>query len=303
MQAHKDLSVIVCTYNRERYIGQCLEHLIHQDVDKGSYEVIIVDNNSTDNTGTICEAVVAKQESFKYYLETNQGHSFSRNRGIEESKGEIVAFLDDDAFVANDYVTNLISFFANHSEVQAIGGKINPRYEGATPKWMSKYLLPLVAAQDMGETPKAFTGRKFPIGANMAFRRAVFEKYGNFNVNLGRKGTGLEGGDEKEVFLRLKADKIPIFYVPNIVVDHIIPEKRVTKEYIKGLAVGVGTSERKRIKEAGAPDFFLKIVDELIKSLGTIILFFLYFLRGKSSAGIMLLKFRYWVVKGLMTRN
>lgn len=297
------LSIIVCTFNREKYIGRCLEHLVNQNADTSTFEVIVINNNSTDSSAQICSEIVSQHAHFHYFLEKNQGLSYSRNRGIKESKGDILAFLDDDAFAQKDYVSNTIKFFKNHSEVQAIGGKIKPLYEGTPPKWMTSYLWPLVAAQDLGDRPKPFSGRKFPIGANMAFQKSIFERYGTFNLNLGRTGTKLEGGEEKDFFLRLKKDRISVFYVPNVEVNHIIPEKRVTKEYIKELAIGVGTSERKRIKEAGATVFFWKIVDELVKSFGTIILFIIYSLRGKFSAGIMLLKFRYWVVKGLMTSN
>lgn len=297
------ISVIVCTYNRERYIGKCLEHLHRQHADKKLYEVIIVDNNSTDQTSEICKSAVANytETTFRYFFEPVQGHSQSRNRGIRESKGNIIAFLDDDAFTSPNYISNLNSFFSSHPEVMAIGGKIIPVYEGETPAWMSRYLLPLVAAQDMGERPKKFTGRKFPIGANMAFQKKAFDRYGLFNTDLGRKGKGLEGGDEKDVFDRLKENNETIYYVPDVQVEHIIPEKRVELPYIRGLGIGVGTSERKRIRESRK--IMNKIIEELYKSAGTGILALLYFLRGRFSAGVMLVRFRCWVIKGLLFKN
>ncbi|MBX2965966.1 MAG: glycosyltransferase family 2 protein [Cyclobacteriaceae bacterium] len=297
------ISVIVCTYNRERYIGKCLEHLHNQHADKKLYEIIIIDNNSTDGTTEICKAAVTKygETTFHYFFEPVQGHSQSRNRGISESKGNIIAFLDDDAFTDPDYISNLNTFFIAHPEVMAIGGKIIPVYEGETPAWMSEHLLPLVAAQDMGNQPKKFTGRKFPIGANMAFRKEAFDKYGIFNTNLGRKGSGLEGGDEKDVFDRLKKNNETIFYVPSVIVQHIIPQKRVELSYIRGLGIGVGTSERKRIQESGK--VLNKVFEELYKIAGTGILILWYFLQGRFSAGIMLVRFRCWVIKGLFLKQ
>ncbi len=297
------ISVIVCTYNRERYIGKCLEHLHNQRADKKLYEVNIVDNNSTDQTAEICKTTIAKypDTTFNYFFEPIQGHSQSRNRGIRESKGNIIAFLDDDAFTSPEYISSMNSFFTSHPEAAAIGGKIIPVYEGDSPAWMSKYLLPLVAAQDMGGQIKKFTGRKFPIGANMAFRKQAFDQYGLFNTDLGRKGSGLEGGDEKDVFDRLKQNNETIYYVPDVLVEHIIPQKRVELAYIRGLGIGVGTSERKRIRESGK--VINKIFEEFIKITGTGILALLYFLQGKFSAGIMLIRFRYWVIKGLLFKN
>jgi glycosyltransferase involved in cell wall biosynthesis len=263
--------------------------------------VIVVNNNSTDNTEKICKDFLHNSgaTNFRYFVEKNQGHSHSRNRGIKESKSSIINFIDDDAFVYPDFAKNIISFFKSNDEIKAIGGKINPVFEGNIPDWMSPYLMPLVSALDMGEREKAFTGRKFPIGANMTFRKSVFERYGLFNVNLGRKGTGLEGGDEKEVFLRLKQNSEEIIYVPSVKVDHIISQKRVELSYIKGLATGVGTSERKRVLEKGGTEIVKKIAEEIFKTTVSFVLFLFYLLQGKFLKGWMLLKFRFWVQKGL----
>jgi len=295
------ISVIVCTYNRERYIGKCLEHLHRQHADKKLYEVIIVDNNSTDQTAEICKVTKTHygETRFQYFFEPNQGLSHSRNRGIHESNGTIIAFLDDDAFADPEYISSLNRFFTSHPEVAAIGGKIVPIYEAEKPAWMSSYLLPLVAAQDMGDKLKRFTGRKFPIGANMAFQKDVFEKYGLFNTDLGRKGKKLEGGEEKDMFERLKKNNEAILYNPAISVQHIIPPTRVTLSYIRNMGIGVGTSERKRIIETG--EVISKIFEELYKIAGTGILSLFLLLQGRFAASLMLIRFRYWVVKGLIS--
>jgi len=235
-----------------------------------------------------------------YFCEMNQGHTFARNRGINEARGEILSFIDDDAFVDQNFIKEIQSYFDKNNQVSAIGGKILPVYEGETPKWMSKYLLTLVSALDLGNSPKKFKGSKFPIGANMAFRADVFEKYGHFNTDLGRRGSGLEGGDEKEVFLRLKKEKEEIHYVPSVKVDHIIPEKRLTMEYIKGLGIGVGSSEKRRVTKAGFVETMKKIISEGIKVGATFILFVFYFIQGKFSQAKMLVKFRFWVLEGYL---
>jgi glucosyl-dolichyl phosphate glucuronosyltransferase len=296
------ISVIVCTYNRERYIGTCLEHLHRQSAPKDQYEVIVVNNNSTDNTEKICMEVINQypETNFRYFIERQQGLSHSRNRGIREAHGNIIAFLDDDAFPREDYIANLNNSFRDHKDVMAVGGKIIPQYEEAEPNWMSPYLLPLVAAQDLGNKTRPFNKRKFPIGANMAFRKQAFDQYGLFNTNLGRKGTGLEGGEEKDFFLRMQAGKEIILYIPDVLVKHIIPPKRVQLNYIRGLGRGVGSSERTRIQETGGMAPVIKIMDELLKSVGSILLFFGYLLTGKPAAGWMLVKFRMWVIKGLL---
>jgi len=294
------LSIVVCTYNREAYIKKTLSYLNNQSSDPEKYEVIIVDNKSTDNTASICKDFIKTSDTkhFHYFLEKNQGHTFARNKGIIESKGGYIAFLDDDAWVNGSYCNEIIRYFDSHPDVMAIGGKITPVYEGPTPKWMSKYLLPLVAGLDMGDQVKEFKYSKYPIGANMAFRAEVFKNYGNFNTELGRRGKELEGGDEKDMVYRLKKDGKKVQYVPSVHVKHVIPESRTEMTYIKGQAIGVGTSERKRLSNAGFFTITQKIIEELIKILATTVLAVYYLFTFNTSKGAMLIKFRFWALKG-----
>ncbi len=296
------LSVIVCTYNREKYIGECLRHLADQSMDFGHFEVVVVNNKSTDNTEKIILKSMKENPrvNFRYFVEERQGHTFARNRGVSESKGEILSFIDDDAFVCHGFCMEIDGFFERHADVAAIGGKIIPEYESGKPKWMSKYLLPLVAALDRGDEINEFTGSKFPIGANMAFRKSVFDKYGLFDPELGRRGKGLEGGDEKEFFLRLKKGKEKIYYVPQVAVRHIIPPHRVQIDYVKGLAKGVGASERKRLSKSGWLEVLDKIVGETIKIVGTPLLSLKYLLLGENAKASMLIQFRIWVLMGYL---
>jgi glycosyltransferase involved in cell wall biosynthesis len=276
--------------------------LVNQSAENRDYEILIIDNNSTDKTADIASEFIKNHSEMNvhYFCEKNQGHTFARNRGIKEATGEILSFIDDDAFVDHDFIKEIQSYFHLNKEVSAIGGKILPVYEKETPKWMSKYLLTLVSALDMGNSPKKFKGSKFPIGANMAFRTEVFEKYGLFNTDLGRRGSGLEGGDEKEVFIRLKKENEDIHYVPSVKVDHIIPEKRLTMEYIKGLGVGVGSSEKRRIIKAGFKETMKKVISEGIKVGATFALFSIYFVQGKFAQAKMLVQFRFWVLEGYL---
>lgn len=298
------LSVVVCTYNRADYLIKALKHLKDQKgIARSDYEVIIVNNNSTDQTDAYCQRFLNENRhlDWTYVIETRQGHTFSRNRGIDESRGEIIAFIDDDAYVSDTYCAAIIVFLDEHPEVPALGGKIIPVYEGEPPKWMTRFLLPLVSALDMGQQVKKFSGSKFPIGANMVYRKKVFEKYGKFDTDLGRRGQGLEGGDEKELILRLKKNREDIYYVPQVMLEHIIPEKRLKMDYIKGLARGVAKSEKKRIKKGDSKELLIKIVSESIKIAGTVVLAVLYYLKWDTARANMLIRFRYWVITGYLT--
>lgn len=295
-------SIIVCTYNREKYLPNTLKCLKNQSAPSDTYEIVIINNNSTDSTDKICQNFVQEnsQLQISYHIEYNQGHTYARNRGIKEAKEDLLAFIDDDAFVNHDYVKNVDYFFNNFPHVSAIGGKITPIYESGEPKWMSKHLLPLVAALDMGNNIIEFKKRKFPIGANMAYRATVFKKYGLFDVTLGRRGDGLEGGDEKDLIFRIKANE-KVYYVPNVSVDHIIPDKRLSMEYIKGMAIGVATSEIKRLKKEGAKGVIGKFLEEFVKLGGTLILALKHIFQFDFQKAFMLIKFRYWVFKGYLS--
>jgi len=296
------ISVIVCTYNRAVYLPRTLEHLAKQSADNSLFEVLIIDNNSKDQTAQIAQDFISRYPKVqsKYFLELNQGLSHARNRGIKEAQGTVLIFIDDDAFVRPNYIQNVNDYFSNHANVSAIGGKIIPVYEAEEPQWMSKYLLPLVAALDLGDSPKRFTGAKFPIGANMGFRKEVFEKHGVFDVNLGRNAEKLEGGEEKDLFNRLKKGNEEIHYVPNVIVDHIIPPKRTNIEYIKAMALGVGISERKRLMGKPFSEKVGKLLSESVKIGGSIVLFVFYFLSFRFQAALLLLRFRYWVLMGML---
>jgi len=296
------LSVIVCTYNREKYIGECLKRLANQTIDKSKYEVIVVNNCSTDNTQNVIDrAVKAYPEiDFRLFLEEKQGLTFARNLGIQKSRGSILSFIDDDAFANQHFCEKIIIFFDSHPHASALGGKISPVYESVEPKWMSKYLLPLVAAVDFGKQNRLYKGTKFPLGANMAFRKSIFGRYGVFDINLGRRGEKLEGGEEKEMFYRLKKNKEEIWYVPHIVVDHIIPSYRVQMPYIKSLAEGVGISEKKRLAREAKYKIIIKAISEIWKMAGTAVLSIIYFFKGSPSKAWMLIRFRCWVIYSLI---
>ena len=121
------ISFIICTYNREKYIYECLSKLAKNTEQKGC-EIVLVNNNSTDNTAAECERFVKdyKPTNYRYVVETKQGLSFARNRGIAEAQGEWLVFLDDDAMVETDYITNLQKHLSEHPEAGAFGGQIEP---------------------------------------------------------------------------------------------------------------------------------------------------------------------------------
>jgi glycosyltransferase involved in cell wall biosynthesis len=133
------ITLIICTYNREKYIGPLLDSIAKNDYPTTDYEIVLVDNNCTDNTRGICEmfATDHPEINLHYVVETEQGLSAARNKGIKEAKGDIIIYVDDDALIDSDYIRIYAEHFASHPDTMAAGGPIEPLYETQEPSWMS----------------------------------------------------------------------------------------------------------------------------------------------------------------------
>ena len=297
------LSVIFCTYNREKYLYNALKSIAVQDFPYQDYEIVMVNNNSTDSTEDICRKFQTDypRVDFHYSLETNQGLSYARNRGVKESRGDILIFVDDDATVFEFYLSFIKLFFEAHPEVSACGGPIVPVYEVEKPKWLSHYTEQLIGgALYEGDKVKLFRNGKYPGGGNSAFRKEVFEKYGLFNVDLGRKGTGLIGAEEKDLYDRLTRGGEVFYYLPQMGIHHYIPEKKLTESHFRELTYSMGKSERIRTKAISGNAYNNRILSECKKWIGSVILFVLYTFRLSPGKGWKLLQFRWNVSKGLL---
>lgn len=295
------VSIVVCTYNRDKYILTCLQHIEKQTCRRSSFELIIINNNCTDKTDEICTKFISEfpDLNIQYYIEHQPGLSYARNKGIELAKGEFIIFIDDDGFMFPNYLSNLIKHIDSIPDLAAFGGKILPKYESKEPEWMSKWLNPLVSIINMGDEISFFKNKSYPIGANMGIKKDVFSQIGNFDINLGRKAGNLLGGEEKDLFFRIKNLNKSIHYLPDTVIYHIIPDNRLTKDFIRKIGIGIGHSEKIRSRQIGIGSYFGAIIKEIMKWGATFLLSFLYlFQHWKKSE--MLLLFRYNVSRGLI---
>ncbi len=296
-----EISVAICTYNREKYLPQLFASIVTQTLEPKRFEILLIDNNSPGNTRELFDRFVQSHPTFTahYFLETSQGLSHARNRSIQEAKAPLITFLDDDAFIAPNYLVTLVQQFQEFPECGAIGGPIHLHYEEVKPSWENPYLNSLLGYFDQG-TRAFFFEKDYPRGSNMAFRTSVFERIGCFNVELGRIGKRMYGGEEKDLFNRIYQASIPVRYVPEAMVYHCVPLERTTFDFIKKQALGTGVSERLRSKNEGTISYVKRLTSEGIKWLGSIVLWFLYAIRGHLAKGNMILFFRFWVTRGLL---
>ncbi len=296
-------SIIVCTYNRDKYLYSALQCIAENGYPTDAYEIVLVNNMSTDNTESECQRFQNDYPTveFRYFVETQQGLSFARNRGIKESRGEILLFLDDDSYIQPNYLINLQHQLETFPNADAFGGKIDPVFEsGEPPKWLSKWNYSWVSAIDMGDKVCPFEGKAFPIGANMGISKTMLSKIGVFNTELGRSKKNLMGGEEKDLFERIRQQGGNIYYFPDVVVQHVIPPSRTTKDYVKRLGEGVGRSERIRTLGKSKWKYLKRLFSELIKWGGTTILWLGFALKGQFEKGNILFTFRRRVTSGLL---
>jgi len=296
------LTIIICTYNRDKYIYNALKSIAKNNFSFSEYEIVLINNNSTDNTENECKRFQNDylQVTFRYFIESNQGLSYARNRGIIEAKGDILIYVDDDAFVNKEYLRAYYELFTQKSEVYAAGGPIIPHYETEPPKWFSYFTRELITGYLYQGNKIGKFKRKFPGGGNAAYRKEVFEKTGLFNVELGRKGNNLVGAEEKDIFDKMTALNMEILYIPNAILYHIIPEKKLTNDYFNRLTISIGESERMRTLKISKIKYIKRLSSELIKWGISLVLCVGYALAFTPQKGFKLIVFRWNVTKGLL---
>lgn len=293
------ISVIICTYNRASFLPKALSSLC--DTTCSDYEVIVVDNNSTDDTALTVKSIADSNPHIRYIFEPNQGLSNARNRGIEEARGDIFLFLDDDAFVEKDYLSALEGYIADYPEAGVYGGRILPYFDGCSkPKWLSRWSMGWLSALDLGVKVKPFAKGKYPFGGNNAIKRSVIEQCGGFNPSLGRNGTTMSGGEEKDLFNRVRKAGIAIIYCPKMLLHHIIRESRTTMAFVDRYAQGIGEGERVRSISNGS--YPQRLIQEAVKWCATLVLLLWYCVTLRPSCGTALVRFRAGVTRSLLRK-
>ncbi|MFI3286521.1 MAG: glycosyltransferase family 2 protein [Rikenellaceae bacterium] len=298
----KKISIIIATYNRWESLLVTLRSVALQNLQPSLWECIVVNNNSQDQTQKRAEEFAQEHPhlNIKVVFEERQGLSWARNCGIEQSQGEILAIIDDDEVINEEFAAAYIALFDSHPEVASAGGKIIPRYITKRPNWMSHYTeLPIANPLDLGEKEMPFPKERIPGGGNMAIRREAIARHGAFDVELGRTGEKLIGGEESDLFERLSNAGEHCWYCPGAVMWHIIPPEKLTKEYFDRLTYNVGVSQRLRAAAAGRNPW----TSELAKWCATILLSLLYICQLNPEKSLYIIRLRRNVSRGLLSRK
>ena len=243
-----DLSVVLCTFKRYDLALNCLQHLQRQTLNRQRMEVVVVDNTPAGLREDVDWQAHGADTSV---VEEAAGLSRARNAGISASSAPLVSFIDDDAEAHSSWAANLIRTFAQRPEAMVVGGRVQAKYTHSKPAWMSARLEGYLSCIDWGEGTKSLERGQWIVGANMTFRRQVFESFGGFNASLGRIGHGtLLSNEETQLLGKLPSGSV--FYTADATVDHLIPpermvqawfRKRVYWQAISDLLAGIGTSD------------------------------------------------------------
>jgi len=235
------VSVVLCTFNRSHLVAQAIEALLHQRPDTPPYEVVVVDNNSTDATrqvvGEFRESAIVR-----YAFEPRQGLSVARNRGVAHARADILAFTDDDVRVDSTWVQAIVHAFDEQPDIDMVGGRVQPEWEAPPPSWLSQTGTAPLAIVDYGEQAFRLTPVRpvCLIGANVAVRRRAFDRVGGFSTELQRVGNGVGSTEDHDFQTRLLASGVAALYDPRILVRTVVPRARLSKRYHRAWHQGHG---------------------------------------------------------------
>ena len=280
---NKKISVVVCTYNREEHIENCIRSLLAQTFERNLFEIIIVDNASTDNTAAILERF-SDEHFVRVIYESESGLSIARNRGWREAVGKYVSYLDDDAVAHEKWLEAACWAFDNLSPMpQCLTGKIALAPEVPLPEWITKDLQVCLGFLDFGNKPlQMHSSSQQIIGANCHFTRSILEETGGFDENLGRKKKLLLSGEETQLQRMIEFGGGATWFHPDVAVTHFVAKERLNSQWFY-----------RRYFWGGVSDVYTKRAARSLKSLSTS-LEDVTDLEGTEARGKRLLKNTFW---------
>lgn len=227
------LSIVVCTRDRYPLLRGCIGAIERQRLDAEKFELIVVDNSSD---------LAAQAEFLKdlevdcrcdYAIEDRPGLSRARNIGTGLARGDIVAFLDDDALADPGWAEAILARFAARPGMGVLGGPVEPIWPAARPAWMPPGLDGFLTILDHGSKPHALRADEWLVGANLAFRTSALLAAGGFPETLGRAGSALLSNEDLLVVRHIVEAGLEAFYDPDMRVRHHIHAERLTQAWLR----------------------------------------------------------------------
>jgi glycosyltransferase involved in cell wall biosynthesis len=251
-----DISAVITTHNRSEMLAAALGALLGQNAGALRYEVVVVDNNSTDDTRAMVEGLIAKgHTNLRYVFEPQQGITYGRNAGIAAARGDIIAFTDDDVVVLDNWLTTIKRALTENPDIAYVGGKILPHWSAPPPPWLTvDHWWPLALLDPGNERFRVNASNPLCLPtANASFRREVFSRVGLFSAQF-------SGREDHELYLRLWHAGIEGLYEPSLVVMAEVQPERYLKSYHRRWNNKTGKfNSLSRLDEITAPDGGLSV--------------------------------------------
>ena len=262
------VTVAIPTYNRAGFLRQTLAGIVAQQFPRDHFEILVIDNNSSDATAAVVAEFASAHPAPRYIREEKQGLDHARNRALVEARGEIVVFGDDDILVQPDWLAQiavpLLADPARH--IGAVGGEVIPVFPDGLPDWIREWHAPLAFRDDLGPIDAS----RCPMGANLAFPKWIFDQLGPFHTSLDRAAGNYFSGGDSEMIRRVRAAGLEVWFAPAAAVQHQMPASRTTFRYAARHAFD---SARSRVIDQttrpGAMNYLLgRLIANLAKVLG-----------------------------------
>ncbi|NEQ84013.1 MAG: glycosyltransferase family 2 protein [Moorea sp. SIO2I5] len=263
------ISAIICTHNREEYLGAAIDSLLQQDF--ADYEVIVVDNASSDRTRNIVDQRLDNSR-LNYVYEPVLGLSVARNTGAATASAAILAYLDDDAVASPRWLKTIYEAYQSNEKLAIAGGKVTLLWpDGITsPSWLSPDLAGNLGAYDLGETLIEIQNPGLtPRGLNYSIRRTFLEEIGGFDVNLGRVGKNLLSNEELHMTELALQDGWQVAYLPDALVAHNVAPERINKRWFlnRGWWQGISECYREQLVGRAGTAQFLRGGERMIRGI------------------------------------
>jgi glycosyltransferase involved in cell wall biosynthesis len=268
------ISAIICTHNRDRYLGLAIDSLLQQDFDSqdcDNFEILVIDNASTDTTREVVEARLGDPR-LRYIYEPTLGLSVARNRGAQEAKAEILAYLDDDAIASPQWLKTLVHAYEQDEKLAIAGGKVTLIWTDGiiAPTWLSDGLAGNLGAYDLGnQCVQIEQPGLTPRGLNYSIRRAFLDSVGGFDLHLGRVGKNLLSNEELHM-TELALDRgWQVGYLPEALVAHHVAPERVKQSWFleRGWWQGISECYREQLSGQAGWGQFQRGSERLLRGL------------------------------------
>lgn len=300
------LSVVIPTFNSADMTCRSLDSLLKQTLKDGDFEIVVINNNSTDNTLERVTAYAENNPSVSVYTQKQQGISHTRNMGIEQAKGEYILFLDGTKEAGEHVVQKTMDHFRNiRPEPLSVGGRYIPRFEGKKPFWYDDQF----EIRTWGNEPRFLTNEEAYtgfVGGICAFRKDLLEHVNGFDTTLGMSGGKLRAGEEPDLYRKiyeLQDDNTnTIYYDPDLYVYTRVPMERLTLRYRLRRSFGFGISSRVPLKKRGTVRYLVSLPMPFFRTIPMISTLFAKDDRKRSTKAVVIISQLAWYAGYYWTR-